>query len=1237
MTGKQITLTIDGREMTAEAGKTILTVCRDHGIDIPTLCYDPRLPPYGSCLLCVVEIEGRPNLALSCTTEIMDGMKVTTYNERIYHARKSALEMLLSNHNADCRGPCYEACPADVDVQGYLALAKEGKDLEALELIRETNPLPLICGRVCVRYCEANCRRKNIENPVAINFIKRYVADLEHDNLPAPEKAPSNGMKVAIVGGGPAGLTAAYYLAKRGFGVTIIEAQPKLGGMLRYGIPDYRLTPETQDKEIQYILDHGVEVRANTKLGEDVTLDDLKAEGFDAVLLALGAWTAKGMRVKNEDTPGVMGGIHYLHKVVSEGAMDLRGNVVVVGGGNTAIDAARTALRCDAAKVSLLYRRTLAEMPADPEEIEDALEEGVDIQYLVAPTEVIRDEAGRVKALRCIKMELGAPDDSGRRRPVPVEGSEHDVLCNTIIAAIGQGCDLSGIAGNSFGEIETTRWDTIVADENTYQTNVPWIFTAGDVFTGPKAAVDAIGAGRKSALTIASFCETGEALPAPYEFLSRKTTVGEIPEDFYDGFERCERSHTIKDEPQLRVNTFEEVDHGLPKEDVDAETGRCLSCGCTSVFTCELKDYAGEYHADQSALTGKVKKYKVDDRHPYITLDPNKCILCGRCTRTCEQLLTVSALGFVNRGFDMIVRPSMDKPLQETTCISCGNCIESCPTGAIDFRLSTDKPGPWVLPVVKPSVCGYCGVGCELEFNKLDETIWNVTAKPEDEYNKGLLCARGRFGNRYLLGKDRIDQPWFVDGDARKETNLDSAMDKILAGLKAIADAHGPESVAFLVSPKATNEETYLVERLARTVFGTNNVASMYDMARGDGGGHLDATFGLTASTLPREQVEQADVIVVVNSDVTEENPVLGFGIKRAVQAGTELISISSAETEITRYAATWLDARRGTAAQLLWGAVAKMIADGAVDAEAIAAKTTGYEAMVASLPADLAAVANTCGVSKDDINGLAATLADTERKVIFVYNGDATLDKSPGDLEAIAALLTITGRVGKEANGLILTREHSNSQGHFDLCAVPEAATGLPGAATSAELAQMMGKGDIKDVFVWGENFAADKRHTEILANMEFVAAGDMFETATVKTAAVVLPGSGYAESAGSVTSLDRKVQAFSPAFDAPAGFTGLEVLAKLWAKAAAADVPALEDIRAMIAADHPRYAGITGIGETGCFRWDGDLLFSKGFATADGKAVLAPMIDQQAEAVRHRLVFSTIDAYFTRMRRDI
>jgi formate dehydrogenase major subunit len=243
-------LTLDGREVQAAPGQSLLEVARANGIDIPTLCHDPRLPAAGACLLCVVEVAGSSRLALSCATEARAGMVVSTRSERVIGARRSVLELLLSTHFADCHGPCHTACPAGVDVQGYLALARAGRHDEALALIRERNPLPSICGRVCVRHCEAACHRAKVDEAVGINLVKRYLADLGDGRLPRPQHAPATGHRVAIVGGGPGGLTAAYFLARRGHAVTIFDAHPKLGGTLRYGIPDYRLPQEVIDREV---------------------------------------------------------------------------------------------------------------------------------------------------------------------------------------------------------------------------------------------------------------------------------------------------------------------------------------------------------------------------------------------------------------------------------------------------------------------------------------------------------------------------------------------------------------------------------------------------------------------------------------------------------------------------------------------------------------------------------------------------------------------------------------------------------------------------------------------------------------------------------------------------------------------------------------------------------------------------------------------------------------------------
>lgn len=366
-----IKLTINGQEIEAAAGKTILEVVRDNNLDdIPTLCHSPELKPYGSCFVCVVQVKGRGNLVPSCATRITSGMEVETKNERIIDSRKTAFELLLSNHYADCVSPCLEGCPANVDAQGYIALSAMGELQQAIDLIREKNPLPAVCARVCVRKCEDVCRRMDVDTPVAINNIKRYLSDAENAYATEPECLPATGKTVGIVGSGPAGLTAAWFLGKQGIKPVIYEAKERTGGMLRYGIPEYRLPDDVMDKEVEYIKKVGAEIHCNVKVGTDITLNELKNK-HDALFLAAGAWTGKAMRVEGEfDTEGVVTGADFLPEKV-DNPEPLTGTIVVVGGGNTAMDAARTAWRLNADKVIVLYRRTKAQMPADKMEIED--------------------------------------------------------------------------------------------------------------------------------------------------------------------------------------------------------------------------------------------------------------------------------------------------------------------------------------------------------------------------------------------------------------------------------------------------------------------------------------------------------------------------------------------------------------------------------------------------------------------------------------------------------------------------------------------------------------------------------------------------------------------------------------------------------------------------------------------------------------------------------------------------
>ncbi|MCK4671623.1 MAG: (2Fe-2S)-binding protein, partial [Candidatus Aegiribacteria sp.] len=348
---EKIGLKINGQDIEATPGKTILEVVQELELDdIPTLCHSPELEPYGSCFVCVVEVKGKANLVPSCATRIAPDMEILTRSDRVLASRKTALELLLSNHYADCVSPCMEGCPAGVDVQGYIALSAMGQYRKAVDLIRERNPFPAACGRVCVRKCEDVCRRMDVDTSVAINNIKRFVTDSPDAYATEPVCAPSTGKTAGIIGAGPAGLTAAWFLGKNGIKCEVYEAMDRTGGMLRYGIPVYRLPDDVLDREVEYICRTGTEIHCGVRVGKDITLDEIR-EKHDAVFIGAGAWTGKAMRVEGEfDTEGIVTGADFLVEKADDPQL-LKGTVVVVGGGNTAMDAARTAWRLNADKV----------------------------------------------------------------------------------------------------------------------------------------------------------------------------------------------------------------------------------------------------------------------------------------------------------------------------------------------------------------------------------------------------------------------------------------------------------------------------------------------------------------------------------------------------------------------------------------------------------------------------------------------------------------------------------------------------------------------------------------------------------------------------------------------------------------------------------------------------------------------------------------------------------------------
>ncbi len=1134
-----VRLMINGTEIEARPGQTILEVVREQGLDdIPTLCHSPELEPYGSCFVCVVEVKGRPGLVPSCATRVAPGMEVQTRNERVLASRKTALELLLSNHYADCVSPCKLGCPAGVDAQGYIALAAMGESRKAVDLIRESNPLPAVCGRVCVRKCEVVCRRADVDSPVGINAIKRFVTDAPGVYDGPVERLPLNGKSIGIVGGGPAGLSAAWFLGRLGYRPVVYEMMDKAGGMVRYGIPEYRLPDEVLDREIDFITRAGAEIRTGVKVGTDISFADLRSS-HDAVFVAAGAWASNPMKVEGEfATEGVVGGIDFLREKYADHS-PMTGTVVVTGGGNTAMDVARTAWRLGADKVILLYRRTRAEMPADPMEIEDALHEGVEIMELAAPVGIVARE-GRLTALRCIRMKLGEPDSSGRRRPVPMEGSDFDLPCDMAVAAIGQSPVLDGLAGSP-DLPGTTRWGTVSVDTGTMKTDLEGVFAGGDAADdGPTVVIDAIADGRTAASSIHAFLGGGAP---PHPFIVRKdmwakpgtAELGDIPES---------PRHEVHMKPvKEREGSFCEVATGFHWEDVVHEGAKCLSCGCLRYDDCELRLRSEEYGAVVERYAGHVRKHKPDDRHPYILYDPNKCVLCGRCIRTCARVLPVAALGLVGRGFRTEMRPAMNDPLVETNCVSCGNCVDACPTGALTIRLP--YPGRACLETSeRPTRCMVCSIQCPVRVMVHGPSRYYITSSgvPGD-----YLCRYGRFVNELYISQKRVSAPLLRRGAEACRASAQEAVREAAAGLKRVAASSGPGSVAVFVSPESSLEEMYLAGRIAREGLGTANTGSLGAVCSASAPAALDGMLGFTASTAGRDALGRADLVVCNNTSLEGDHPVLSVDVLEAVRKrGAGLLVVNSVLDDADRnLSSAALDPVRGTASILWAGITRRLVETGAVSAEAVAS-VPGGQAFLEGMDFTFEDACREAGVDPGAAGKAVSVLGDASR-IVILHTPDRAGDRSMGDIETLAGLAVLLNASGRRAD-ILLPRTMPNGSALETAGASPSFLPGRkPSGIDGAALARALEDGSIRAALVIGEDPLRDERTAVWFRNVEFLAVMDWAVTETTMAADVVLPGSTGLESDGTRLDFTGAMRDFRRAVEPPSGLQGIEILAML------------------------------------------------------------------------------------------
>ncbi len=541
------------------------------------------------CVACAQCVEVCPGNALKlgqklCATNDTSAPKYTKITETFNFA-KAVNENYRENREdvlPSGTAPCKAACPAHIPVQGYLKLAAQGRYTEALELIKTENPFPAVCGRICNKRCEAECTRGDVDEAVAIDEVKRFIADhdMHEETRFVPKMVNQIGRpyteKIAVIGAGPAGMSCAYYLAQKGYPVTVFDRNPVPGGMLTLGIPSFRLEKDVLNAEIDILKEMGVEFRCGVEVGKDVTIQQLRGEGYKGFYLAIGAQKSAKLHIPGEELEGVLGGVDFLREVNLGNKPDIGRRCAVIGGGNVAMDVCRSAVRLGAEETYVFYRRSEAEMPADPEEVREAMEEGVKFRFLSAPVEIIGTD-GRVSAIKIEKMELGEPDERGRRKPVGT-GEFEIVEIDSVIGAVGQTVDWGTL---DVGALKTTKKNTAEADSLTYQTAQPDIFVGGDCYTGPKFAIDAIAAGKEAAISLHRYVHPGQTLTAGRDRREYRALDKEHAMIGVGSFDREHRQTPGYN--AAKAKTFADARVTFTEEQVRKECARCLGCGATKV------------------------------------------------------------------------------------------------------------------------------------------------------------------------------------------------------------------------------------------------------------------------------------------------------------------------------------------------------------------------------------------------------------------------------------------------------------------------------------------------------------------------------------------------------------------------------------------------------------------------------------------------------------------------------
>lgn len=1149
-----IKIQLNGKPLWVKKGANLLEVIKEANIYIPSLCYLKHLPaPKHPCGLCVVKIEGE-GIQRSCNYIVEKEISVITEDQEIKDIRKKVLENLVINHYGDCKAPCHTPCPGGLNIQGYIGFIAKGDFKASLALIKEKIPLPACVGRVCPRFCESICRRAFVDEAIAINDLKRFVADygLEHGELPL-KIPPVKGKKIAIIGAGPAGLSCAYFLRLKGYEVTIFEREKEPGGLLRYGIPSFKLPKEVVKKEIENIIKMGIEFKGETCWGKDFNLSDLRASGFQAIFIAVGARKEKNFGFPGEElAESALQFLCKLNKDNPEISLYRNKKVAILGCSYTAVETARVLRRLNC-EVTLFYPRSRMEVSVPLREIRYAEKEGVKFVYVTAPLELY--ESKHMKKLRLAKTTLTEKKEI-KILPETVFEEDFDLIFN----AWGEVPSDEYI---NFGELEKslerTSEGTIKVNPHTLKTSIEGIFAGGDFLTGTKSVIHALASGRRAADAISSYLE---GIPLERTLITFKYdfTRGKRPEEmdlnFLQIFEPQERVKVKEREPKERIKDFAETLSAFTPEEARKEAERCLKCGCLGLHKCEFREVLIREEIAVAKSSKKIK-YPIQRDHPLIEVDSNKCISCERCVRVCPY----KAIFFkvVDKG----------KPTEYITfrfteaCTHCGVCVDHCPTGALTKKNLLVPYNRQSARAVK-SVCTFCGVGCNLTVWVKNNTILEINGR-ELPPNYGYTCVKGRFGFEFYRSKDRLTKPLIRKNlnEPFKIASWNEALEYVAANLTRIKNKYGPSALGFLCSARASNEDNYLLQKIARLIFKTNHVDNPARVCHAPSVAGLAATVGTGAACIPFDEILKSELIFILGSNTLEAHPIVGQKIVKAVERGAKLIVADPRRIPLADLSNLYLPLRPGTNIPLLNGMVYVILRDELYNKEFVEKWIENFENYKHFILSewDLARASRYTGLKPYQIEK-AAHLYAQARSALIIW-GLGVSEHRSGSYTAMAAanLASLCGFWGKPGCGAMPLRGQNNVQGACDVGGLPYVLPGyqsyldetirkkfeelwggeIPyqeGKTLSSMLREAI-KGKLKALYCMGYDVAhshGNMSHVlKALSSLEFLVVQDIFMPLTGKFAHVVLPAASFLEKSGTFTNGERRVQLFEEAVSPP------------------------------------------------------------------------------------------------------